>query len=147
MTSIILRFWELIRRILFLTYFIHKGTLHVTPKIYPSIYDNLGKSFSKYESHPRIFATSIDPIFWRLGAKIYPIRNLTLRSFKVKSSSMAEFAIYEFLLVSNSNYMSISHQLGDICTRKFSLHMISYHWAKILAPLRPTFPHGDFSQN
>ncbi len=25
---------------------------HNTPKIYCSMYDNLGKSFSKYESHP-----------------------------------------------------------------------------------------------
>ncbi len=30
--------------------------MHITPKIYPSMYDNLEESFSKYESHPWLFA-------------------------------------------------------------------------------------------
>ncbi len=56
----------------------------------------------------------LDPILWRLDAKMYLIRILTSRSLKVKPSSMAEFAIYNFLLVSNSNQGSMSNGLSGI---------------------------------
>ncbi len=38
------------------------------------------------------------------------------RSLKVKSNGAVRFPIYDFLLVSNSNYMSNSHRLGVIAT-------------------------------
>ena len=47
------------------------------------------------------------------------------RSLKVKSNGAVGLPIYEFLLVSNSNYMSNSHRLGVIGTRKFSSYLLS----------------------
>ncbi len=37
------------------------------------------------------------------------------RSLKVKSNGAVGLSMYEILLMSNSNPMSISHRLGDIC--------------------------------
>ena len=37
------------------------------------------------------------------------------RSLKVKSSGAVGLSIYDFLLITNSNYMSTSHSLRDIC--------------------------------
>ena len=45
--------------------------------------------------------------------------------------------------MSNGNHLSISHRVGDICTRKFILH----HWAKIFqrpTPQRPPNPEAIF---
>ena len=52
------------------------------------------------------------------------------RSLKVKSNGAGVHPIYDFLLLSNSNYMSNSHRLGGIATRK----KFSY-----LLPLGPNF--------
>ncbi len=38
------------------------------------------------------------------------------RSLKVKCNGALRLSIYEFLLVSNSNHMSICQRLHDICT-------------------------------
>ena len=38
------------------------------------------------------------------------------RSIKVKSNGAVGLSIFEFLFMSNSNHMSISYHLGDICT-------------------------------
>ncbi len=40
---------------------------HITPKIYPSRYDNLGKSFSKYESLIHEYLPPLGPILWRIA--------------------------------------------------------------------------------
>ncbi len=40
------------------------------------------------------------------------------RSLKVKSNGVVGLPIYDFLLASNSNYMSNSHRLGVIATPK-----------------------------
>ncbi len=45
----------------------------------------------------------LDPIWSRLGAKMYQIWILTVKVAQGQSSRAAEFAIYGFLLVPNSN--------------------------------------------
>ncbi len=55
-------------------------------------------------------------------------------------------SLYDFLLVSNSNRMSISHRLRDIPSRKFSPYLLSL--GQKFAPLPdPPLPWADFSQN
>ena len=46
------------------------------------------------------------------------------KSLNVKSNGAVRLDIYEFLLMSNSNDMFISHRLGDICTWKFSPYLL-----------------------
>ncbi len=47
------------------------------------------------------------------------------RSIKVKCNGAFELPIYDFLLVSNSNYMSNLHRSGVIATRKFFSCLLS----------------------
>ncbi len=67
------------------------------------------------------------------------------RSLKVKSNGTVVLPIYDFLLLSNSKYVSNSHHLGVLATRKFFSYLLS------LGPnfdtLHPPLPQGDFSQN
>ncbi len=64
-----------------------------------------------------------------IGPNTAPLRDIRLqnlgdlefdrsRSLTVKSNGAFELPIYDFLLVSNSNYMSNSHRLGVIVTQK-----------------------------
>ena len=46
-------------------------------------------------------------------------------SLKVKSNGAIRLPIYDFLLVSNSNYMTNSHHLGVIATRKKVSYLLS----------------------
>ncbi len=58
------------------------------------------------------------------------------RSLKVKSSGAFGLPIYDFLLVYNRNYMSISHHLGVMATRK----IFNFFWtqkSKILTLIKP----------
>ncbi len=53
MTSIVEGFSELMHRIQFFTFFsLNSSEMAYYTKNFPKVYDNLGKSFSKYESHP-----------------------------------------------------------------------------------------------
>ncbi len=66
-------------------------------------------------------------------------------SLKVKSNDAAGLPIYDFLLVLNSNDMSISHHLEVITTLKKTI-------LPLVAKFRPThthppLPRADFSQN
>ncbi len=60
------------------------------------------------------------------------------RSLKAKTNGAVGLPIYDFLLVSNSNYMSNSHRLGVIAARKisnfaeFRLIMHQIHSQKIM---------------
>ena len=47
------------------------------------------------------------------------------KSLKVKSNGAVRLPIYDFLLVSNSNYMSNSHRLGVIVTQKMFSYLLS----------------------
>ena len=47
------------------------------------------------------------------------------RSLKVKFNGAVRLPIYDFLLVSNNNYMSNSHHLGVIATRKIFSYLLS----------------------
>ena len=47
------------------------------------------------------------------------------RSLKVKSSGVVGLPIYDFRLVSNSNYMSDAHRLGVTATQKFFSCLLS----------------------
>ncbi len=68
------------------------------------------------------------------------------RSLKVKSNGAVRLLIYDFLLVSNSNYMSNSHRLGLIATRKI-LFLSLIIRAKFRPP-RPTLtPRRLFSKS
>ncbi len=53
-----------------------KGALGA-PKISPVVHNNLGTSFSKYESHE--YLPMLDMNLWRLGTKICPIPILTFK--------------------------------------------------------------------
>ncbi len=65
-------------------------------------------------------------------------------SLQVKSNGVIGLPIYEFLLMYNSNHMSISHRSGDNALEKF-FPLISYHRAKIMPPPpRPTPTPGRF---
>ncbi len=59
------------------------------------------------------------------------------RSIKVKSKGAVRLSIYDFLLVSNSNYMSNSHRLG---VRKIFSYLLSL--GPNFAPPRPTLTPG-----
>ena len=71
-----------------------------------------------------------------IGPNSAPLRDIRLwnlsdldfdlsRSLKVKSNGAVGLSIYEFLLMFNSNQISISHHLGDICIWKFSPYLLS----------------------
>ncbi len=47
------------------------------------------------------------------------------RSLQVKFKGAVGLPIYDFLLVSKSNYMSNSHRLGVIATRKYFSFLLS----------------------
>ncbi len=64
------------------------------------------------------------------------------RSLKVKSNGAVGLPIYDFLLVSNSNYMSNSHRLGVIATRKIFSNLLSL--GPNFDPPRPTHTPGQF---
>ncbi len=68
------------------------------------------------------------------------------RSLKVKSNGSVGLPIYDFLLVSNSNYMSNSHPLGVIAARKKFSYLLSLG-PKFGPPPGPPLLWGDFSQN
>ncbi len=62
-----------------------------------------------------------------IGPNLAPLREIRLwnpsnlgfdlsRSLKVKSNGAVGLYIYDFVSVSNSNHMSISHRFGDFCT-------------------------------
>ena len=53
-------------------------------------------------------------------------------SLKVKSNGAVGLPMYDFLLLSNSNGMCISHRLGVIATQKLIFFPISYNWTQIL---------------
>ena len=72
-------------------------------KTFPTVYDNLGMSISKYESHPWTFANARPDFVENWVLKLVQSWFWPSRSLKVKSSSMAKLAIYDFLLVFNSN--------------------------------------------
>ncbi len=80
MISIILGFWELMHRILFFTYFIRKvgrkGTLHRKNTSACTI--TLRSPFPNMKVLHE-YLQRLDPILWRLGAKMYPIRILTFK--------------------------------------------------------------------
>ena len=61
-------------------------------------------------------------------------------SLKVKSNGAVGLPIYDFLLVSNSNHMSISHRLGVIATWKFFSYLLSL--GQNFAP--PPYPGAIF---
>ena len=84
------------------------------------------------------------------GAPLWDIRlqnmgdldfNLS-RSPKVKSNGAVGFPIYDFLLVSNSNQMSISHRLGVIAPRQFFSYLLSL--GPNFGPPTPTLTPGRF---
>ncbi len=54
------------------------------------------------------------------------------RSLKVRSNVAVGLPIYDFLLVSNTNYMANSHRLGVIATQKILTYLLS---------LGPNFDH------
>ncbi len=71
-----------------------------------------------------------------LGPNYAPLQDIRLqnmcdlefdlsRSLKVKSNGAVGLPTYDFLLVSNSNYMSISQRLGVIATRKIFSYLLS----------------------
>ncbi len=66
---------------------------------------------------------------------------------KVKSNGAVGLPIYDFLLVSNSNYMSNSHRLGVIVTRKFFSYLLSLGPNFDPPPAGPPLPRADFPQN
>ncbi len=64
------------------------------------------------------------------------------RSLKVKSNGAIRLPIYDFPLVSNSNYMSNSHRLEVIATRKIFSYLLSL--GPNFASIRPTLTPGRF---
>ncbi len=86
------------------------------------VYDNLGKSFSTYESHPWIFANLLHAILWKFqGAKICPILVSTFKIAQVQiqqHGSTTELAICDsckhgkLFPMPESNYGSISNGLS-----------------------------------
>ena len=75
------------------------------------------------------------------------------RLLKVTSNGAVGFPIYNFLLVSNSKYMSILNRSGVIATRKNVLLSLTMNSDEGHPPPYPTPPHppplprGDFFQN
>ncbi len=67
------------------------------------------------------------------------------RSLKVKSNGAVGLSIYDFLLVSNSNYMSKSRRLGVKAIQNFFSYLLSL--GSNFDPPHPPLPHGDFFQN
>ncbi len=61
------------------------------------------------------------------------------RSLKIKSNGAVGLPIYDFLLVSNSNHMSISRRLRDITSWKFSPYLLST--AKLCPPPPKAHPY------
>ncbi len=68
------------------------------------------------------------------------------RSLKVKSNGAIPLAIYDFLLVSNSNYMSNSHRLG-VTRQKFSYLLNSTPPPPTHTHTHALLPRADFFQN
>ena len=64
------------------------------------------------------------------------------RSLKVKSNGEVGLPKYDFLLVSNSNYMSKARHLGVTATRKFFSYLLSLE--PNFDPPHPPLPWGDF---
>ena len=64
------------------------------------------------------------------------------RSTKVIGNGALGLPIYDFLLVSNSNYMSSSHHLGVIATRKIFSSLLSL--GPNFDPLSPILTPGRF---
>ena len=63
-------------------------------------------------------------------------------SLKVKSNGAGGLPIYDFPLVSNSNYMYNSHHLGVIATQKISSYLLSL--GPNFDPHTPTLTPGRF---
>ena len=61
-----------------------------------------------------------DMTFWNLSALDFDL----LRSSKVKSDSATSLPIYDFLVVSNVNHMSISHHLAVIADQKIFSYLL-----------------------
>ncbi len=59
---------------------------------------------------------------WNLGDLDFDLSG----SLKVKYNDAVGLSIHEFLLMYNSNHMSISHLLGDICTWKCSPYLLLF---------------------
>ena len=64
------------------------------------------------------------------------------RSLKVKFNGAVGVSIYDFLLVSNSNYMSTSHRLTLIGTSTFFFYLLSLD--PNFGPTTPTLIHCAF---
>ncbi len=64
------------------------------------------------------------------------------RSLKVECNGAFGLPIYDFLLVSNSNYMSNSHCLAVIATQKVFSYFLSL--GPNFDPPTPTLPRADF---
>ncbi len=77
-----------------------------------------------------MFNSNIGPSYFSLqDTRLQNLGDLEFdlsRSLKVKSNGAIGLSIYDFLLVSNSNYMSKSRCLGLIATHT-KISLISYH--------------------
>ena len=81
-------------------------------------------------------------LYERQGFEFWVNMTWPFRSFKVKSNGAVGLSIYGFLLMANSNLMSISARLGDICTVKRFPYLLS------LPSPRPTLtPRRRFSKS
>ncbi len=88
-----------------------------------------------------------------IGPNQAPLRDIRLqnlcdldfdlsRSLKVKSSGAFRLAIYDFILVSNSNYMSVCHRLEVLDTQKLFSYLLSL--GPNFEPPTPTLTPGGF---
>ena len=94
-----------------------------------------------------------------IGPNMAPLRPIRLQnlgdfefdismSLKVKFNGAVELFIYDFLLVSNSNYLSNSHRLGVIAIRKcFSYLLLGPKFDTYTRPHYHPYPATIFFQN
>ncbi len=91
------------------------------------------------------YAPLWDIRLWNLGGLDFDLS----RSFKVKSNGAVGLLIYDFLLVSSSNYASNSHRLEVIASRKIKIFSYLLSLGPNFDPPHPhpSLPPGEFSQN